>query len=165
MKRALVLLPVGVVVFVLMVRETSAPPVSPIHLPDPHDHPVAVTSVLFYLPEFAVVGREGLPSLPTAESTVSPGRTYRFVAYLDEGRNDEGQSTRLFRLFIERRSPGRVFEVVGLPPHHQPPLNFVWLDEHTLTFDRRTFPGEGVHIVLDLKHGKLLAVAPFPERR
>mgnify|MGYP001587957400 FL=1 len=62
----------------------------------------------------------------------------------------------------EVRSAQR-YELRGLPLPWRPLGALKWADTDRLAFDRWSQPHYGIHYVLDVRHGRLVLAAPFPD--
>jgi hypothetical protein len=67
------------------------------------------------------------------------------------------------RLFIKARKTGKTFEILGLPLGHRPFSDPEWLNNQILIFDRWAQPHYGTHYALNVKTGKLIKAAGFPD--
>lgn len=67
------------------------------------------------------------------------------------------------RLFIRERKTGKTFEILGLPLGYRPFSDPEWLNNQTLIFDRWAQPHYGTHYALNVKTGKLIKAAGFPD--
>ncbi|WP_025414782.1 hypothetical protein [Gemmatirosa kalamazoonensis] len=100
-----------------------------------------------------------------ADTTLARGTT-RDTVVTDPARRYDAftvSTGQRVRLYVADRRMHRVREVRGIPFDWRPLSDLAWKDGRTLLFDRWSSPHDGVHYVLDVARGRLVAAAGFHE--
>ncbi len=137
----------------------SGKPTAPVTLEDPHHHAVEVNgSWAMENPNegFALVTASALPAASGwDERAVSPDGKWEAFATCEPG----------CRVLVQAVGQPEMRELSGPGFTELRPFSgLVWLASDILVFDQWTQPHYGIHYAVDVRHGRLLQAAPFPDR-
>ena len=97
------------------------------------------------------------PDKAFKKEMVARNRKYEsFAAYEENGG---------YRIFFTERKSKKVYEIRGLPLAWRPFSDMVWLNNHTLTFDRWANPHHGTHYEIDARTRKLKRALIFSDEK